>query len=276
MEQSDPISLLKAFGLAKKKRVEACQIHDVNVATYSTDKSTPWILHLTSGYNFSHQIHMTHRRRRVHIAASEEYLNLNVSGRLDAGLASINRVNRVSFVDLPTDMRVCGDPRWPVYGPRSKEKCEVLSRFLDSPSLHIAALQLIKSPNDSLQIYEDSLCAYFHPESVEALQAAIEVLCGLVGPKTRMNRANLRGMPKQFKPLIPLVQKWAEGDDGWREEMLQRSSQSEIKRLIGDVEPYMGQIEEYLKNNSDEAACALGLLVELTIEAKLATDNRKQ
>jgi hypothetical protein len=275
MEHPGCVALLKEFGSVKGKRVETCQIFDSNVSTYLADQSTEWLPRLISGFAFSHQIHMTHHRRRVHIAASEEYVSLQVEGRLNVGQCSINRGNRVCFVDMPTVMTVSGDRRWPIFVPRNRPQGEALSTFLDLPSLHAIVEHLIKFPNDSLHIFKDSICAYFHPDSVEVLQSAIESIGELVGVKTRISRSTLRSLPPQLQPLIPSIQKWAEDDDSWRAEMLSRASRSDIEKLIETVSPYLGQIDDYLATNDDEAACALGALAEVTAEARLEIANRK-
>jgi hypothetical protein len=276
LEQPDFIALLKAFALNKKKRIKTCQLYDSNVSTSTYDESTPWIVHLTSGYIFSHQIHMTHHRRRVHIAASEEYISLRVEGRLDVGKCSINRPNRVSFVDVPSAMRVCGEHLWPVFVPRWAEQNPALSRFLDLPSVHAMIGQLIKSPKDSVHIFQDAILTYFRPGSVESVQSAIASISELVGVRTRMSQSTLCSLPENLQPLVPLIQKWAQGDDSWREELLERASKASIMRLIETVSPYLIQINEYLGANDDEATCALGRLAEVTVEAQHELGNREK
>jgi hypothetical protein len=208
MEQHDGITILKEYALARKKRIQPCQIYDANVSTSIMDESTGWHLQLVSGHVLSHQIHMTYRRRRAHIAASEEYISLQIEGRLDVGVCSINCVNRVLFVNVPTTLRVSGDPRWPIFVPRAGQQGEALSDFLDLPSVHSTVAAVINSQKDSLHILNGAICLYFQPDSAEALQLAIESVSELVGVRARMTRTSLRSLPKCFKPLITLIQEW--------------------------------------------------------------------
>ena len=218
---------------------------------------------------------MTYRGRRIHIAASYEYIRFQVDGRLHAGQCSINRPNRISFVDVPTELRVSGDASWPVFIPRWGELGPALASFLDNPSVHTTVGLLIKSPKDSVHVFEDAISTYFHPDSVETLQLAIQSVCELVGARMQMSRKSLRSLPENLQPLVPLIQKWAEGDDSWREELFRRASETDIARLIETVSPYFSQINEYLDANDDEAACALGRLAELVVEAKLQLANQE-
>jgi hypothetical protein len=275
MEQHDCIAILKEYASARKKRIQPCQVCDANVCSSIIDQSTGWVPRLISGQLLSHQIHMTYRRRRVRVAANEEYISLQVEGRLDAEVCSINRVNRVSFVNQPSELTVGGDSRWPVFLPRNYHASGALSSFLDSPALLSAVELIIQSPEDSLHCFKDAILVYFRPASAEDLQSAIESLSRLVGPKNRVRRDEFSSLPREFDSLIPLIQEWAEGDDDWREEMLRRASKPTLAKLIETVSPYLTQINDYLDANDDEAACALGRLAEVAVEARLEIGNRK-
>jgi hypothetical protein len=274
MEQRDCIAVLKDYASAKKKRITACQLYDANVSRSVIDQSTGWVPQLVSGHVLTHQIHMTFRRRRIHLIASEEYISLAVHGALEIGQCSINCVNRVSDVDQPSDLRIDGQSRWSVFLPRNRQPHEALINFLNLPALLSAVELVIQSPKDSLHVYIDALCVYFQPTSSGHVQKAIELLSGLVGIKTRAKKENLDSLPKEFAPLIPLIQKWSEGDDSLREEMLNRASKSTLKKLIEAVSPFLPQINDYLDRNDDETACALGTLAEVSIEAEHELKNR--
>lgn len=275
MDGTDPIALLKEFGAERKKRIQSCEIYDSNVCSSTINESTGWHLRLTSGYKFTHEIRMKIRGRRVHIAASPEYIQLRMDGRLDAVPCSINRPNRVSFVDKPTEMQVGGDPQWPVFIMRQGVRSESLSSLLALTKLHLIVSQIIKSQKDSVHVFEGAIIAYFHPASAMALQHAIDSLCEFVGARTRVSARSLRTLPENLTPLIPLIKKWAESDDGWRAEMLGHARKSDVEELVATVEPFLGQIDKYLDTSQDEAACALGRLAEFVAEAKIGLKRQE-
>jgi hypothetical protein len=198
-----------------------------------------------------------------------------MDGRLDAVACSINRPNLVSFVDQPAEMRVCDDPHWPVFISRQKYQSLGLSMLLANRNFHSAVSHVVRSEKDSVHIFKDGIIVYFHPDSPKALQQAIESLCGLVGPRTRISSRSLSTLPDNLVPLIPLIKKWAEGDDRWRAEMLSRARKSDVETLVVSVEPFLGQINDYLDKCDDDAALALGRLAELVVEAQIQLRSQK-
>jgi hypothetical protein len=274
MAGTDQTAVLREFAVEKKKRIQPCEIYDSNVCSSTFDDGTGWRPRISSGYAFTLEIRMSVRGRRVHVAASPEYMCLKVEGRLDVGLLSINKPNRILFVDVPCNLGVCGDLRWPLFLARHRELPARALELLELPSFHSAISQLIKSPEDSVHICKDSILAYFYPASPESLQRAIESFCGFVGARTSISARSLSTLPYCLTPLIPVIKKWAEGDDGWRAEMLARARKSDIEDLVATVEPLLGQINKYLDASNDEAACALGRLAELVAEARM--DLHKQ
>jgi hypothetical protein len=66
-----------------------------------------------------------------------------------------------------------------------------------------------------------------------------------------------------------LILRWAEDDDGWRQEALRAASRPELKSLVSTVTQYLNAIDNYLTTNDDDAARALGRLAEFTVEARL-------
>ena len=275
MESSNPIEVLKTFASNAKKKVQPCNLFDSNVSTSIMDDSTNWKMKLLSGYVFTHQIRMPYRKRRIVVMASEEYISVSIEGSLNVGLCSINRANKISFVNSPTELTVAGDSRWPIFIERDTIPCMELQGFLDRQPLHAAASLLVGSSKESLHICRDSILAYSCIQSSDTLQTGIELLCELVAPQTKISRAYLKSLPANLVPLIPFIQKWAEGDDGWREDKLQKSSKSEIQKLISSVNPFLNEIDGCLDFYDDEAAHALGRLAECVAEARPYLDNRE-
>jgi hypothetical protein len=269
MESSTPTAVLKAFASNVKKKVLPCNLFDANVSVYIMDDSTNWKIKLLSGYVFTHQIRMPYRKRKVVVTASEEYLGISVEGSLNIGLCSINRPNKISFVKFPSTLTVARDSRWPVFVRSDIVPSIELLKLLDSQPLHAAVSLLVASSKESLHICRDSICAYSCIQSTDALQVGIDLLCELVAPQTKISRADLKSLPANLMPLIPLIQEWAEGDDGWREDKLQKSSKSKIQKLVGSVDPFLDEIDIYLDSHDDEAAHALGRLAECAAEARL-------
>jgi hypothetical protein len=269
MESSTPVAVLKTFASSVKKKVLPCNLFDANVSVSIMDDSTNWELKLLSGYVFTHQIRMLYRKRRVVVTASEEFLGISVEGSLGVGLCSINRPNKISFVKSPSTLTVAGDLRWPVFVSSNTVPSMELLKLLDRRPLHAVVSLLVASSKESLHIFRDSICAYSCIQSTKALHEGIDLLCELVAPQTKISRADLKSLPTSLMPLIPLIQKWSEGDDAWREDKLQKSSRPEIQKLISSVNPFMDEIDRYLESHDDEAAHALGSLAECVAEARL-------
>jgi hypothetical protein len=269
MNGTDPITLLKEFAAERKKRIQPCEIYDSNVSSSAHNASTGWHPQLISGYALTHQVLMTQRRRRVHIAASQEYMCLQVEGSLDVGLLSINKPNRILFVDVPYNVGPSSKSLWPLFIARRGEQPAQSLELLELPSFHCAVSQLIESPEDSVHICKDSILVYFHPASPDSLQQAIDSFCEFVGARTRLSAKSLRSLPDNLTPLIPLITKWAEGDDVWRAEILSRARKSDLEELIATVEPLFSQVEDYLNTHEDDTAFALGSLAEFVAEARI-------
>jgi len=267
-EPVDFIALLAAFASKKKKQVRDCQVFDPNVYFKERDPSVGSSVSDRSAYAFKHELRLNQRRRRVSIMASQYCIRLQVDGSLNVGVCSINREDRIMPADIRSDLRVLGDPRWPIFVTPALPRAGLLA-FLNRPSVHAAATLLIHSPQDSVLVTQGSVCAYFCPGTAAEFQSAIDSLCGLVEPKGRRSRADLQPLPKEFQPLIPLILRWAEDDDGWRQEALRAASRPELKSLVSTVTPYLNAIDNYLTTNDDDAARALGRLAEFTVEARL-------
>jgi hypothetical protein len=131
--------------------------------------------------------------------------------------------------------------------------------------MHLQAPESLLFAGDSISVYLD------HP-SLSRVTKAIESLIDLAESISEpTEELDLSALPTQFHPLIPLIKKWAIGDDSDREDFLEDLPKTTLKRFVEEVEPYLPLIDSYLDSfgsHPSEEACALGRLAECAVEAK--------
>ena len=85
-------------------------------------------------------------------------------------------------------------------------------------------------------------------------------------------KLDLKLLPLQFHPVIPLIEKWALPDDSDRNDQLDMTPKSILRAFVDEVNPYMEAVDSYLNSLSGkpptEEAGALGRLAECALEAK--------
>ena len=87
---------------------------------------------------------------------------------------------------------------------------------------------------------------------------------------------DLTALPAVFHDLIPLIERWAIGDDVGRDEAMQAASYDELHVLVATVKPRLGSINEWLDlSDSDEVAPYLGWLAEASVEAQMDLESRQ-
>jgi hypothetical protein len=268
--------------LAAKKlgtRVKKVNCYDANVCDAEFSPETKWQAKVLSGHPFSQEVRVTYRDRRVHVMGNPDYIRCTVYGQLDMELCSINRPNKVSFVDRPSPLCVAGDPRWPVFQCAGKQPSEKLRRFLGDPKFHKTAQKVIRDSSESLHLFKDAIELYTKPTSVDAVIDAIDALSSLVGPHVSETLSvDFAVLPASLHGLIPLIKRWAVTDDGEREALLAEASESELSDLVATVEPRLGEIDDYLQDSADESlpAIYIGALAECTVEARLSLERLRE
>jgi len=83
-------------------------------------------------------------------------------------------------------------------------------------------------------------------------------------------RLDAERLPPDLRPLVPLVERWAIGDDVERGERLREAEPEEVKRLVETVGPLLARIDSYLDSFAPdevpEEAALIGRLAEAVAE----------
>jgi len=82
-----------------------------------------------------------------------------------------------------------------------------------------------------------------------------------------------KNITENLRHLIPLLKKWSIPDDSEREQLMEEISETQKKKLIKAVWPFMAEINDFLNSFGDEPlnyeACLLGNLAELVSELQI-------
>jgi hypothetical protein len=122
--------------------------------------------------------------------------------------------------------------------------------------------------------YPITLAVYLFSPSAERAGRIIEAgVAFLSHMPTEPQKADLRGLPANFSPLLPLLQAWGTIDDEEREERRKNVPRPALQAMIEQVKPYLPAIDSYLRHFGGapltEAAVALGALAEFVVETEL-------
>jgi hypothetical protein len=86
-------------------------------------------------------------------------------------------------------------------------------------------------------------------------------------------KTELRELPANFAPLLPLVQAWGTLDGEEQEERREKLPRPALQAMVEQVKPYLPAIDSYLRQFGGaplpEAALALGALAEFAVETEL-------
>ncbi len=146
---------------------------------------------------------------------------------------------------------------------------------------NVAALaRLGCSQREPLFVSHDGLVAVVRPAraTVETLSSLADVAARLAtGSATARDDRSVDGLhldverlPPDLRLLVPLVVKWAVGDDVDRGALLAAADPSEVRRLLDTVGPLLSRIDEYLASfepmEIPEEAALIGRLAEAVAE----------
>jgi len=152
---------------------------------------------------------------------------------------------------------------------------EGFHEFWDILSLKI--LNLTLSENESIYIYGNGI--YFALNADRNINTAIDIIIDIVSDSKIFKKETLKkkivaeNIPDLLKTLIPLLKKWSLSDDSEREQLIEKTTKREKKKLIEEVGPYMKEINEFLESFEDkplsEEAIMIGNLAELVSELEI-------
>lgn len=239
---TDTSAILRFVAKRLGTRVKKANCYDANVCESEFSEETKWQPKVFSGHPFSQELRATYRDRRVHVMGNPDYICCWVYGQLDVELCSINRPNKISFVNKPSPLSVCGDPRWPVFLCAGQQPSERLRKFLKDPAFHKTVRRVIRESSESLHLFADAIVLYAKPKSADEVADAIDALSSLVGPhSSETSSVDFTVLPAPLHGLIPLIKRWAVTDDGERDALLEEASESELSDLVATIEPHLGR-----------------------------------
>jgi hypothetical protein len=276
---TDTSAILRLVAKKLGTRVKKSNCYDANVCEAEFSEESKWRAKVLSGYPFSQDLRATYRGRRVHVMGNPDYVCCTVYGQLDVEKCSINRPNKISFVNQPSPLSVCGDSRWPVFLCAGRRPSVKLLALLEDPVFYSTLQKLIRDSSESLHLFTDAVTLYATPRSEDEILDAIDALSFLVGRHvSEVESIDFTVLPLSLHSLIPLIGRWAVSDDGERADLLEEASESELSDLVATVEPHLGEIDDYLRDSADESlpAIYIGALAECTVEARLHLERIRE
>ena len=131
---------------------------------------------------------------------------------------------------------------------------------------------------ESIHIYRNGLCVYLHRTTTKLVFQVVDSALSFLKTLTpRYEELDLKSLPHQFVPLVPLIRLWGMIDDTERDERREVMSRTELRALVEEVRPYLPAIDAYLDSFAgellSEPAIALGGLAEFVAESILQLKN---
>jgi hypothetical protein len=184
----------------------------------------------------------------------------------------------VGFRSEFADALSVGGKRYPVFtedGKVSSDQKHLLSR----PELVSLVEQSGLQEGESLYFTRGEMGFYLKRPDTDRISVAIDRMIELAGKvEIAEEELNLKLLPVQFHPIIPMIEKWALADDSERSDLLAATPEAVLRSLTDEVFPYLGAINSYLDSfrggAPTEQAVALGRLAECALEAKQYLDGK--
>jgi hypothetical protein len=267
-----PIAIVQELATQFKGKVSEITLYDGNVCSWEHPLDRSWEYLLLAGEPFSKQLRYRHSKRDIKVFANNFFLNANVAGIFAISHLSFNLKNANDSLQKPSDTLTLGGRQYPLFtkpGKLSPNHDELFSKA------EFAALiqELNLQARESLHFASDNISVYLYQPSANKARNAVERLIDLAEKITgHPEELDLKILPVQFHPLIPLIKKWAIDDDADRESFVEILPRSVLESLASEVEPYLMPINSYLdsfgRESPPQEATALGRLAECALEIK--------
>jgi len=268
---------LEEIARRRGSKATAAQEFDPNVCTFTHDPRNRARLVASSGQPFLRKTAFQAGGLKVRLFANESFLRTMLLHDLRVEPFSLNRTDKIQLLK-PAGEIVLGGRSYPVS-----------TRSGTAPGPHIgifdnaAFLRLIETANmgeeESLHVYGNGLALYLFSPSAERAERIIEAGTGFLSQlPSRPQKIELRGLPANFTPLLPLVQAWGTLDGEERTERREKLPRPALQAMVEQVKPYLPAIDSYLNQFGGvplpEAALALGELAEFVVETELFLKRR--
>lgn len=264
--------VLQEIARHRGSKVAPCQDFDPNVCTFTQDPRNRAALIASSGQPFLFKTAFKIGNLRIRLVANDTFLRIMLLFGLDLEPISLNRNDKIQLLK-PAGEIVLGGRGYPVStrnGSAPAPHSGILHdagflRFLETASI---------GRDESLHIYGNGLAVYLLSPSAERVGRIIEAGADYLSQlPSKRQKADLRGLPANFSPLLPLLQAWGTIDDEEREDRRENVPRPALQAMIEQVKPYLPAIDAYLRQFGGtpltEAAVALGALAEFVVEAEL-------
>ena len=273
-----PFAMLAELAMRFRGKMASTNILDANVCRWTHPAGKSWESTVVSGEAFSKQLRLVHRSHKVTILANSRFLAVEVMGSYPIQPASINEENANYHLLKPAKPLRLDHKQYSLFTKSGTHEPSHKRIFEKTVFLKLIR-DLDLRPKESLHFMTDSIAVYLDRPSFSRVVTSIENLIELaVDIEAPAEELDLRVLPVQFQPLIPLIRKWAIADDSDREDFLASLTKKALAAFVRDVEPYLSSIDSYLDSfggELPEAACALGRLAEAALEAKRALGDKK-
>lgn len=264
--------ILQEIAGHRGSKVSPCQDFDPNVCTFTQDPRNRAALIASSGQPFLRKTAFKTGGLRARLFANDSFLRILLLCDLDLEPVSLNRTDRIQMLK-PAGKIVLGGRSYPV-STRSGSPPDPRSGIFNDAGFLLFLETASLGSEESLHIYSNGLAVYLFSPSAERAGRIIEAGAAFLSQwPTASRKIDLRGLPANFSPLLPLVQAWGTIDDAEREERRQSAPRPALQAMVEQVTPYLPAIHSYLRQFGDapltEAAVALGALAEFVVETGL-------
>lgn len=200
-----------------------------------------------------------YRNYGIEIAAGKEMLDINIPFHEDGLITSLNfSINRPLLLTLePVTVKLPVGYKGLTLFKEKKSSGRLLKSWIKKvDSMHLLnAFHLVH--NESLFIMPGAAELNLNPTHLlsEALDGLINLISNLPREETKLKPGMLEvhgllinpdDLPKNIRVLVPLLAKWAIGDDVIRSNVYAAASVEEKRELVAIVYPLMDSINRYL------------------------------
>jgi hypothetical protein len=268
----EPTQVLQESAKIFKGRLSRCLVYDANVCSYRSTPDKPWELIPVSGEPFVRELRFTHRDRRIKMFCNSVYVEISIEGTFTNRPFSINAKQNVGRSSLYADTFSVSSKQYPVFtedGKLSPEQESLLGR----PEVISLVEQSNLQEGESLYFNRGEVGFYLKRPTTDQVSSVINCAIELAAAiEIAEEKLDLKLLPKQFHPVIQLIEKWALANDSDRDDLLASATETQLRQLVDEVNPYLQAIDSYLDSFREtalsEQAVALGTLAECALEAK--------
>jgi hypothetical protein len=269
------VGFLRVLAKRYSGRLSRFNLYDPNVCRVDCDWREALEHRPPPPDRFRHRLNLRHEGQAIAVYSNDRFVAISAQGSLGSQVPfSINRPDRVMF--LRRRSRVAVGKKWCVYVRTNADTPTVLRR----PDVVRAIERLGLGHHESLHVYQNGLTVYVRPKSASRVSDVVIAAATLAKrlPLKEGAATDFSDLPREFRGLMRLIDKWAESDDQRRDDRLARTSRERLERLVSQVAPHLASIDAYLDRFRDgvvpESAAALGTLAECAAEARLLLEKR--